>query len=66
MSQPGRLIILEISGENSDLLVEGGVFAQLGHELIEGELASFVERKHEILRHLDGGRELGAVDREKV
>jgi hypothetical protein len=49
----------------ADLLFEADVFAQPRHEFVEGELASFVERKHEILRPLSGGRELCAVDREK-
>jgi hypothetical protein len=33
-----------------NLLVEDDVFAQPGLELVKGELASNVERKHEILR----------------
>ena len=49
----------------ADLLFEDDVFTQPRHEFVEGELASFVERKHEILRPLGGGRELCAVDREK-
>ena len=41
------------------------MFTQPRHEFLEGELASVVERKQEILRPLGGGRELCAVDREK-
>jgi hypothetical protein len=49
----------------ADLLFEDDVFAQPRQEFVEGELASVVERKQEILRPLGGGCELCAVDREK-
>ena len=49
----------------ADLLFEDDIFTQPRHEFVEGELASFVERKHEILRPPSGGRELCAVDHEK-
>jgi hypothetical protein len=48
-----------------NLLVESDMLAQPGLELIERELASFVEGEYESLRPLRAGREARAIDREK-